>query len=404
MDEPDSEERTFSPLESSGEVSSSSEVEGQQQKFQLTPEQRRFLGGSRSLHQQPAAEQKPSKPAPVTKVKTATPDSSRLSESKVQRRARGWRISAPVEMQKVMLVVGALMLLGGVFYVGKKYEYWKYLIATRKDAEVVAKMTSEFGDTSTEELVENAVVAERLGKWDDAAKRLIAAKYKNSALGGVLFHAGKLFYDHSDLDSADRLFESSIGFGEDVDAANYFRGMIAAARSDFPAAERFFEAAANAAPFNADYYYSLAETLRKDHRPKDAIARYEQAARRGSVEEEQAICRFKTRMAALEAGDLTKVRSQLEQQQIRGPVSVDWVMTSAALEIQQGHIEQAVRLIEQAHDADQSHLFALFAACAGDRFFSVSCQNSPELTRACSVERRKTPSAPLPDSLKSEPH
>ena len=94
------------------------------------------------------------------------------------------------------------------------------------------------------------------------------------------------------------------------------------------------------------------------------------------------------RMAELEAGDLTKVRSELEQQQIRGPLSVDWIMTSAAVEIQQGHIEEAVQLVEQAHEADRSHLFALFAACAGDRLFSVACQNSPELTRACSIERR----------------
>lgn len=404
MEEQDSEGGNASPEESSGEISSPSGVEGQQQKFQLTPEQRRFLGRARSVHDQPPVESKLAKLPPAPKPKAPAPDEPRLSEQKPPRRTRRWRISTAVELQTVALLIGALMFLGGAFYIGKKYEYWKYLIASRREAAIAAKMTGEFADASAEELVENAVVAERLGKWDEAAKRLIAAKYKNAALGGVLFHAGKLFYDHSDLDSADRLFESSIGFGESVDVANYSRGMIAVARSDFPAAERFFEAAANAAPFNADYYYSLAETLRKDHRPKDSIARYEQAARRGVVEEQLAICRFKARMAELEAGDLTKVGSELEQQQIRGPLSVDWVMTSAALEIQQGHIEQAVRLIEQAHDADQPRLFALFAACVSDRFFSVACQNSPELTRACSVERRNTAPPPLPDRSRSEPH
>jgi tetratricopeptide (TPR) repeat protein len=404
MEEQDSEEGNASPTESTGEVSSPSGAEGQQQKFQLTPEQRRFLGGARSAHHQATAESKLAKSPPSPKPKAAGPDTPGLSEQRPSRRSRRWRMSTALEMQKVALLIGALMFLGAAFYIGKKYEYWKYLIASRKEAAVAAKMTREFGGASAEELIENAVVAERLGKWDEAAKRLIAAKYKNAALGGVLFHAGKLFYDHSDLNSADRLFESSIGFGENIDAANYFRGMIAAARNDFAAAERFFEAAANAAPFNADYCYSLAETLRKDHRPKDSIARYEQAARRGVVEEQQAICRFKTRMAELEAGDLTKVHSEVEQQQIHGPLSVDWLMTSAALEIQQGHIEQAVRLIEQAHDADQSRLFAFFAACVSDRFFSVACQNSPELARACTVERRKTPLAPLPESSQSEPH
>jgi tetratricopeptide (TPR) repeat protein len=382
MDESDSDARESSAPEDSVEGASSAEAKAQQQKLQLTPEQRRFFG-ARSF--QSTTEPKAAKPAAAAK---GTPP-TRLPEPKTPRRKRGWRISTPLELQKIMLGIAALMLLGGAFYVGKKYEYWKYLIATRKDAELVAKMTSEYSGASAEELVENAIVAERMGKWDEAAKRFVAAKYKNLALGGVLFRAGKLFYDHSDFDSADRLFESSIGFGENIDRANYFRGMIASARGDFAAAERFFEAAANADPMNADYYYSLAEALRKDHRPKDAIARYEQAARRGGSEAEQTICRFKMRMAALEAGDPTKVSSELEQQQSRGPLPVDWIMTSAALEIQQGHIDQAIPLVEQAHDADQARLYALFAACVSDRFFSVACQNSAELARVCSVERSK---------------
>jgi len=35
--------------------------------------------------------------------------------------------------------------------------------------------------------------AERLGNWDEAAKRLVAGKFKDPALGSVLFQAGKLF-------------------------------------------------------------------------------------------------------------------------------------------------------------------------------------------------------------------
>jgi tetratricopeptide (TPR) repeat protein len=275
MDERGSDASEPSAEEGSGETSSSSESRSQRQKLQLTPEQRRFFGGARShAGQSPAppvspAEQKAPKPALEAKPKPPPSSSARLPEEKTRRRARGWRISTPVELQKIMLGVGALILIGGTFYVGKKYEYWRYLIATRRDAKVIAKMTSEYSGASTEELVENAIVAERIGKWDEAAKRFIAAKYKNPAIGGVLFRAGKLFYDHSDLDSADRLFESAIGFGENIDRANYFRGMIASARGDFSAAERFFEAAANTDPLNADYYYSLAETLRKSHRPKD---------------------------------------------------------------------------------------------------------------------------------------
>jgi len=287
-------------------------------------------------------------------------------------------------MQRLALLAGALVLLGATFFVGKKFEYWRYLIATRNEAKIAAKATGDFAGASAEELVEHAVMDEQLGHWDEAAKRLIAAKYKNMALGGILFHAGKLYYDHSDFDSADRLLESAIGFGENVDAANYFRGMIAVSRSDFPAAERFFEAAMNAAPFNADYYYSLAETLRKDHRPQDAIARYEQAARRGQ-ESEQTICRFKARMSALEAGDVDPVRDELEQKRKLGPLSIDWQMTEAALAVHQGDTSQAMKIMEEAREADRPQLDARFAACVGDRFFAVACQSTQELTQACRV-------------------
>lgn len=287
-------------------------------------------------------------------------------------------------MQKVALVAGALILFAATFYIGKKFEYLRYWLATRNEAKIAAKFTSDFAGASAEELVEHAVADEQVGRWEDAARRLVAAKYKNTALGGVLFHAGKLYYDHSDFDSADRLFESAIGFGENVDAANYYRGMIASSRSDFAAAERFFETAMNTAPFNADYYYSLAETLRKDHRPKDAMARYEQAARRGK-ESEQTICRFKARMAALEAGDVGPVQNELEQQQKLGPLPIDWQMTAAALAIHQGDTSQAVKILEEAREADRPQLDARFAACVGDRFFAVAAQSNQDLARASQV-------------------
>jgi tetratricopeptide (TPR) repeat protein len=362
------------------------------ERLRLTPEQRRFLGGSRSVNPQSTTEQKISKPEPVAKAKSSPPvpprppEPSHPPEQRAPRRSRRWRFSKVLEVQRLALLAGALILLGATFYVGKKFEYWRYLIATRNEAKIAAKATGEFAGASAEELVEHAVMAERLGQWDEAAKRLIAAKYKNTTLGGVLFHAAKLYYDHSEFDPADRLFESAIGFGENVDAANYYRGMIAVSRNDFPAAERFFEAAMNAAPFNADYYYSLAETLRKDHRPKDAIARYEQAARRGA-ELEQTICRFKARMAELEAGDVDPVRDELEQKRKLGPLSIDWQMAEAAIAIHQGDTSQAVKIIEEAREADRPQLDARFAACVGDRFFTVACQSNQELAQACRINQ-----------------
>lgn len=360
------------------------------ERLQLTPEQRRFLAGSRSSNPSSTPEQKTSEVDPATKAKAAPPPTTRSSEpanvpqQRAPRRVRRTGTSKALEMQKLALVIGALILLAATFYVGKKFEYWRYLIAARNEAKIAAKATGDFGGASAEELVEHAVMDEQVGHWEDAARRLIAAKYKNTALGGILFHAGKLYYDHSDFDSADRLFDSAIGFGENVDLANYYRGMIAVSRSDFPAAERFFEAAMTSAPFNADYCYSLAETLRKDHRPKDAISRYEQAARRGK-ETEQTICRFKVRMAMLEAGDVEPVRNELEQQQKLGPLGIDWQLTAAAVAIHQGDTAEAVKILDEAREADRPQLDARFAALVGDRLFGIAGQSNSELAQACRI-------------------
>jgi hypothetical protein len=77
-------------------------------------------------------------------------------------------------------------------------------------------------------------------------------------------------------------------------------------------------------------------------------------------------------------------------------------MTAAALEIQQGHNEQAIRLVEQARDADQSRLDALFAACVSDRFFAVASQNNPDLARACTVAGQKPAPTPGAEGAKSD--
>jgi tetratricopeptide (TPR) repeat protein len=362
-------------------------------RIKMTPEQRRFLGGAPSRQTETEQEfPKPEPASPIAEVKRSSPEPTPGSEKHKSRRVRKkWRMSRVLDVQNLALLIGVVVLLGATFYVGKKFEYWRYLLAARREAKIAAKVTGDFTGASAEELVEHAVMSERLGQWDDAAKRLIAAKYKNMSLAGVLFHAGKLYYDHSDFDASDRLFESAIGFGENIDAANYFRGMIALSRNDFPAAERFFESATNAAPFNADYYYSLGETLRKDHRPKDAILRYEQAARRGTDESAQMICRFKARMAAMEAGDVDPVSAELEQKRTLGNLSVDWLMTEAALAIHHGDTSDAVKLIEQAREADESRMFARFAACVGDRFFIVASESNQELAQACRIDQARNP-------------
>ena len=371
--------------------------------MKLTPEQRRFLGSARSVHDAPPLpEERPTKTG-NRPGEMLSPELPTSPEQSVLRRAPGWELSRIAEMQNLVLIFGAVLLLGAIFYVGKKYEAWKSQLAARKQVEMAAPLSNKFAGATAEELMEEAIADEHTGNWQQAAERLVAAKYKNVALPGAMFRAGKLYYDHNDFDAADRLFAASISFGENIDEANYFRGMIASGRDDWTGAEHYFEAAANAAPFSANYYYSLAETCRKDHRPKEAIPRYEQAARRSSGDAEQTIYRFKERMASLEAGEVAPVNSELEKKRNSGPLSVDWLLTAAAIAIHQFQINDAVKLVDEAREADRSRMFDLFTGCVSDRLFTLACQNNPELAQACRAKSPNTSSAQPQESVKPEP-
>jgi tetratricopeptide (TPR) repeat protein len=365
--------------------------EAPRRKIYLTPERRRVLGPARSLHDEPEVQPPPkieTEPQPEAEPEETSSSSSAPAapavETEKRKPKRRWRFSQKEEMQSAALIIGVLILFAIVFYIGKKYERWKYEIESRNYMKRVAGEANKFPGKSAEELVEQALASERVGNWQDAIERFVAAKYKNLSYSGLLYHVGKLYYDHGAFDSADQLFERAIAFNENIDGSNYYRGMIALGHDNFPAAEHFFEAATVAAPFNADYYYSLGETLRKEHRPRDAISRYEQAAIRAG-ESERIVCEFKIRMAQLEAGDTATVSSELDKMQSKGPLPVDWMMTNAALQIAAGKIDNAAQIVRSARTADQSHLFGLFAACAGDRFFTNASLNYPELANACQV-------------------
>ena len=133
-------------------------------------------------------------------------------------------------MQNFAVVIGVLFLFGMMFYIGKRYEYLKYMIVTRGRAKVAASESNKFPGRSAEELVNQALIAERLGNWHEAVERYIAAKYNNLSYTGILFRVGKIYYDHGDFTSADASFERAIVFGENIDSANYYRGMIALGR------------------------------------------------------------------------------------------------------------------------------------------------------------------------------
>jgi len=372
----------------------------------LTPELRKFLGPGRSWHDREAAKEEaaeraqaapPTYPYFEPTEAESSPPAQRSApippQSKGERRRSApsapaivpdQKISRAIEMQTVAIVVGGIILLGTAFYAGTKARVLKTFFARNK-LEFAAADAKKFPGLSAEELVEQALAAERLGNWHDAVERLLVAKRRDPRYHDVIFHAARLCYDHGDFDGADRLFERAIAFGDQVDTANYFRGQIAVGRNDLPAAEQFFEAAITAEPFTPGYYYYLGETLRREQRPKEAVACYEQAATRTVNEQDAVLCRFKARIARSETADHPQLQTEVDQKRASGLLTADWLLTDAALKIRLGQFAEAAQLIQQARPSDDPRSAGLFASAVSDMLFTGAANNHPEIAEACRI-------------------
>jgi tetratricopeptide (TPR) repeat protein len=388
----------------------------------LTPEVRRFLGGGRSRHDREAAKAKAAEQAAdlppessSTEVhETAPPPTSQWSppvesmpapQPKPERPRTSppaatvvsdQKISRALEMQTVALVIGGIILLGATFYFGTKMRSLKAFLASRNKPQLANVDAQKFPGLSSDELVEQALAVERLGNWREAVERLLVAKQRNLRYRGILYRAGKLCYDHGDFNGADRLFERATAFGEQVDTANYMRGLIALGRNDLPAAEQFFEAAINAEPFTPGYYFNLAEALRREHRLKEAINRYEQAGARAGNEPDRTLCQFKARIATAETADVSQLENEIAKKRTAGPLSVDWLLTDAALKLRLGQIAEAAQLIQQARSAD-TNLPNVFASYTSDMLFTEAATRHPEIADACRVSGVSVASSPTPN-------
>jgi|tagenome__1003787_1003787.scaffolds.fasta_scaffold20979758_3 tetratricopeptide (TPR) repeat protein len=384
----------------------------------MSPQLRRFLGPGRSWHEREAekqreaeAEQETSDIAdapPIEPEESQTdwpssgeavppppsrPEKRRSAPAPSPAVVPDQKISRVLEMQTLVFIVGGFILVGAAFYAGTKVRYVKAFLAGRNKPEITNVDSKKFPGLTADELVEQALAAERIGNWKEAVERLLVAKRRNISYRGLLFRAGKLCYDHGDFDSADRLLDRAIAFGDQVDTANYLRGLIAVGRNDLPTAEQFFEAAVNAEPFTPGYYYYLGEALRREHRPNDAANRYDQAANRTVNEQDAALCRFKARMARSEIPDRSQLRTELEQRRAAGPLTVDWALTDAALKIRAGQFNEAADAIREARAGTKSGLPTLFASCISDMLFTDAAANHPEIAAACQLDTGPTAKA-----------
>ena len=285
------------------------------------------------------------------------------------------KASRAVQMQHVAIILAVVFFTGAMFYLGTKFPFFVYKIRTLRQAKAEQALPDPYPNVSPEELVQQGLVAQNAGRWQEAADRFVSAKRKNHELRGIFFRVGALLAENGDLINADKFLGRSIELGEDVDAANSYRAEIAVRDQNFATAEGFAETAAAAAPFNWIYYYRWAEILRQNGRPKDAIRRYEQGALCAKESLNDWICRFKIRLARIEARD-PEIAGEIAQKLSEESPAGDWLITSAALKVQEGHFGDAVALLEKARAISTSSVFGFGIS---DMIFRNAAMRDPTL-------------------------
>ena len=153
----------------------------------LTSEQRRFLGRPRALHERAESEKVPEEElfteeqsAPISEAREEPPPQkqrvvvARPKEPEKAEPARAEQKSEPrgpvrvvdkkssrvIEMQQAVLIIGAILVLCFAFYVGRKFDYWRYVLMTKTKPKLMEKTVDKFPNSSADELLEQALTAE----------------------------------------------------------------------------------------------------------------------------------------------------------------------------------------------------------------------------------------------------
>ena len=94
-------------------------------------------------------------------------------------------------MQQAALIIGAILVLCFAFYVGRKFDYWRYVLMTENEAEVDGdKTVDKFPNSSAGELLEQALAAERRGDSHDAVVTLHCRQAQESGVSRNTFSCG----------------------------------------------------------------------------------------------------------------------------------------------------------------------------------------------------------------------
>lgn len=177
----------------------------------------------------------------------------------------------------------------------------------------------------------------------------------------------------------------------------------------FDEATEYFSRAAAADPLGGIYFYRWAEALRRQGKLQDAVTRFEQALLRQQSSDPLSApptTALKLRLTRIEAGDIAEVRAETDErlrvfadtaQAMPQPDAGDWLLTAAALDLQENKFGSAAEWLRKARALLPGGRYEEQIADYFFRNFVHRPELAPVLPTAADADTRRQALAAQPD-------
>lgn len=294
-----------------------------------------------------------------------------------------------------------LIALGGVFWLGRLSQsrgVGAGASGKAPAAPVVEPALDSTAWTSADvELLDQALAADQAGDLDGAFKTASQIALKSRAAYGLKGYLANVEMRRGNAVDAEGILSGKADLG--TAAGKEQMGFVLSRNREFDKATDWLKQAAESNPFPAENFYRLGEALRRKGAFSDAIIRFGEALRRIPAEaefiEQREQTAFKKRLAQIEGGRRADVAPDVEKQLKSPSVNGFWLLTAAALALQDNDLPAALNWLGRGKTALGPERFD---SLLGDYYFRVFADR-PELaayfakSSAARLRRQASPAA-----------
>jgi len=229
------------------------------------------------------------------------------------------------------------------------------------------------------------IQAQLSGNFADAKAFMEEARKIDPSLTGIDYQLGVTAFNDHKPNEARVLLEKSIAEGQEVAASRNILGVMFAQEKKYAEAFSQFKLATEASPSDPQGFYNWSEALRETDRPKEAIEQLRKAIQRNPSDPLYA---FKLRLAHIDAGEKDQLKAETDAQLKLQPPAGDWLMTAAAIALNEKQFEKAATYLDQSRTSMSAVLF--FGMLQDPVFLRYS--TTPEIAKFYQVQISQKPS------------